>query len=147
MPVAFQQFFGLLTSPPGNLIYHLVLAFSISSTLPISYFLWKSNLQPLNRRTVLGLGLLLILRIFLFFVGGLVWQGVLIQPLLQVLVERVAGLLSISILFWLWVFPQPERKSDLACLVYTLLLLLSSIFITIWWIVPNHQTIANSVVV
>ena len=147
MPVAFQQFFGLLTTPPGNLIYHLVLAFSISSALPISYFLWKSNLQPLNRRTVLGLGFLLMLRISLFFVGGLVWQGVLIQPFVQALLERVLGLLSISILFWLWVFPQPERKSDLACLTYSLFLLLSSVFITIWLAVLSHQTPSSSLAV
>jgi len=143
MPVAFQQFFGLLTTPSGNLIYHLILGFSISAGLPIAFFLWRTNIQPLNYRVVIGLGLLLFLRIGLFFIGGLIWQGVIEQSIWQPVAERIVSMLSISILLWLWVFLQPHRRSDFACLIFFLILLLSSVFLSVWWVGQNNGIALN----
>ena len=144
MPVAFQQFFELLITPTGNLVYHLVLAFSISSALPVGLFLWKTTLFPHTRRTVMGLGALLILQIGLFIAGGLVWQGIISEHNWLPVLERVISLLSLVILIWLWAFPQPQRKGDLACRLIFIILLMVSIFLCSWWAGQKSQAAFNS---
>ena len=51
----FTQAFSLLADPPGNLIYHLVLVFSISGALQAAFIHWRISAFPQARRTVIGL--------------------------------------------------------------------------------------------
>ncbi len=75
MGALFSQIFALLTAPPGNFIYHLVLVFSIASALQSSFIHWRSSEFPQARRTMLGLGLLLAAQLLLFIFSGLSWLG------------------------------------------------------------------------
>jgi signal transduction histidine kinase len=133
MPLAFIQLFGLLTKPPGNLIYHLTLAFSMAAALPSAFQTWKSGIQPLNRRVVIALLPLLILRAALFLVGGLAWQGIFTEHALIPALERGAAILSLAIILWAWAFPQPQRFADAAAFLFSLLVLALSAFLTVWW--------------
>jgi len=54
MPDVFQPFLDLLTNPPGNLIYHLVVAFSLVAVLPVSLYLGKSDEPTSSRRLLIG---------------------------------------------------------------------------------------------
>ena len=77
MSLFFNQIFTLLTTPPGNLVYHIVLVFSIAGALQGAIQFLRSSQFPQARRMVLGLGILLGLQVFLFIVSGLAWQGLL----------------------------------------------------------------------
>ena len=70
----FDQIFTLLTTSPGNLIYHLALMFSITGTLYMAIAQWRSTGYPQVRRMLNGLLLLLAGQIVLFIASALVWQ-------------------------------------------------------------------------
>jgi signal transduction histidine kinase len=117
------QIFTLLTTLPGNLIYHLVLVFAISGALQGSIQLWRSSNFPQVRRTVQGLGILLGLQLVLFTISGLAWQHLL--PASEVLppLDRAVTLISIVWIAWLWAFPEPGRQADMSSILLTLLTL------------------------
>ena len=73
MGAFFEQLLILLTTPPGNLVYHAVLAFSIFGALQASINHWRSSSFPQGRRMVVGLALLLLGQFALFAAAGLAW--------------------------------------------------------------------------
>ena len=122
MGALFSQIFSLLTAPPGNLIYHLVLVFSIASALQSAFNHWRSSEFPQARRTMVGLGLLLCAQFFMFAFSGLGWQG-LINPTASLPpLDRAFTLFSIVWIIWLWAFPEPSRPADAAAILLSLLI-------------------------
>ena len=57
MPSFFQQVFNLLTTSPGNLAYHIILAFSVVGALQTVINHWRSSGFPQGKRTSIGLEL------------------------------------------------------------------------------------------
>ncbi len=143
MPAVFQPFLDLLIQPPGNLIYHLVVAFSLMAVLPISFYLWRSDQQPFRRRLLFGFLPLLVLRIALFVAGGMAWQGLIADPVLLPVLERTAGVFSLILLLWLWVFPQPQRRADSATLLFSFFGFFLGIFLCLWWVNQNGANAFN----
>ncbi len=128
----FQQVFTLLTTNPGNLVYHLLLTFSIAGALPASLTLWRgAGLNP-ARRMLLGLSVLLLLRLGIFFASALAYSGVILTQLLAPF-ERAVGLLSLALIIWLWAFPEPLRTADAATLLLGLLSLAYFVLSLVWW--------------
>lgn len=134
MPTIFQPFLELLIKPPGNLIYHLVVAFSLVAVLPVSFYLWKSEQQTQTRRLLIGFLPLLITRVILFVVGGVAWQGLISETSLLPPLERGAALFSLIILLWLWAFPQPQRRADTAALLLVFFGFFFAVFLCLWWL-------------
>ena len=71
MGASIGQIFSFLTEPEGSLIYHLILVFSIAGALQSAFVHWRSSEFPQARRTMFGLGMLLIAQIGLFLVSAL----------------------------------------------------------------------------
>jgi len=125
----FEQIFTLLTTPPGNLIYHLVLAFSLAGALQGAVNHWRSNESPYlqeprytqARRMIFGLSVLLGLQLILFVISGLVWQRVIASQTALPPLDRAITLLSLIWIAWLWAFPEPVRMADAAILLLNLL--------------------------
>ena len=122
MSALFSQIFSLLTAPPGNLIYHLVLVFSIASALQSAFNHWRSSEFPQARRTMLGLGLLLSAQFFMFAFSGLGWQGIINPTASLPPLDRAFTLFSIVWITWLWAFPEPSRPADAAAALLSLLI-------------------------
>lgn len=120
MSTYFLEIFNLLTIPPGNLIYHLVLVFSIGGALQGAFMHWRISEFPQARRTVIGLLILLLLQIGLFLVSGLAWQGIVNSTVLLPLLDRAVMLIGSIWLIWVWAFPEPSRSSDAASILLTL---------------------------
>ncbi len=114
MSLFFGQIFTLLTAPPGNFIYHIVLAFSIAGALQGAIHHWRTSGFPQVRRTVIGLGILLGLQFVLFLVSGLAWQGLFDPGVALPPLDRAVSLLSLVWIAWLWAFPEPVRLADAA---------------------------------
>jgi signal transduction histidine kinase len=121
MSALFSQIFSLLTAPPGNLIYHLVLVFSIASALQSAFNHWRSSEFPQARRTMLGLGLLLTAQFLMFAFSGLGWQGIINPTASLPPLDRAFTLFSIVWITWLWAFPEPSRPADAAAALLSLL--------------------------
>ena len=109
-----QQFLELFLVPPGSLIYHLVLIFSI--TAAIQALLVGKNYAGLknSNRILLSLGLLLAGQLVLFLSNGLSWQGIIDHRLFLPSLDRAIAAFSILWISWIWCFPKPERLADVA---------------------------------
>ncbi|MFL7870809.1 MAG: histidine kinase dimerization/phospho-acceptor domain-containing protein, partial [Anaerolineales bacterium] len=116
----FTQAFSLLADPPGNLIYHLVLVFSIAGALQAAFIHWRISAFPQARRTVLGLTILMVPQVLLFVISGLGWQGILNLTVFLPPLDRAMTLISLILLIWLWVFPEPNRGIDAATILLSL---------------------------
>ncbi len=77
MSLFLGQILTFLTNPPGNSLYHIVLVFSIAGALLGAIQSLRSSNFPQERRTVIGLGILLGLQLVLFIVSGLASKGLL----------------------------------------------------------------------
>ncbi len=128
-----QQVFSLLTTPPGNLAYHLVLAFSVAAALQASINLWRHSASPAARRMIVGLSLLFVLRVGLIASSGLAWQAFLVPASFVPVLDRATTALSLALIVWLWTFPDPTRTADAATLLITLLVVTTAALTQVWW--------------
>jgi GAF domain-containing protein len=136
----FEDIITLLLNPPGNLVYHLVLAFSVAGALAIALNYWRESGEPQGKRMVFGLSSLLLLRLLLFVAAGLAWQGVINGNVLLPPLDRAINLISLVLIVWMWVFPQPARLGDAASLLLGLLVGALFVFSLVWWSAQSTQS-------
>ena len=129
----FQQIIGILTAPPGNLVYHLVILFSVAGALQAALNHWNSTGFPQGKRMVIGLGLLLVARLALMVSAGIGWQGLLNEHLVLPPLDRAVTLFSLVIIIWLWAFPEPVRMADAAAILLSLLVITLFALDLVWW--------------
>jgi signal transduction histidine kinase len=128
----FQPIFTILTTNPGNLAYHLVLAFAIAGALQGALTQVRSTDPAQARRLAIGLSMLLAVRLILFASAGLAWEELLRANLLPP-VDRLASLLSLILIIWLIAFPTPHRLGDAANILLGLLAITFFAISLIWW--------------
>lgn len=138
MGTTIQQILTTLTTYPGNLIYHMALAFSIAGALQTALSTWRDTQFPQGRRTVIGLGLLLGIRFVLFISAGLTHQGLANPHIILPMLDRAATLLGLLIILWLWVFPEPVRLADVASGLFGALTIIAAALSMVWW--ADHYT-------
>lgn len=143
MDAFFQELFNLVVTPPGNLTYHLVLVFSLAGALQSAYPHWRASQFPQSRRTVIGLSLLLLLRLGMFTMAGIAWQGLLSEHLLLPPVDRAINLLSLTLIIWLWVFPEPQKLADAATWLLALLTATLAGLTLAWWMEQGNRLSYN----
>ena len=108
----FGQLTSLLTDAPGNLIYHIVLAFSVAGALQVAFRQWRSSRFPQVRRTILGLSILLLAQLASFILNALAWQAVIDPVMILPPLDRAITFFSLVWVAWLWTFPEPSRSAD-----------------------------------
>jgi signal transduction histidine kinase len=128
-----QQILTVLTTPPGNLAYHVVLAFSVAGTLQAAINHWRASGFLQSRRAAIGLGSLLLAQLALFAASGLAWQGLLASHTLLPPFDRAVILFSLVMIIWLWTFPEPARLADAATILLSLLAATFLVLGLIWW--------------
>lgn len=116
----FANTFSLLADPPGNLLYHLVLVFSISGALQAAFIHWRISAFPQARRTVIGLIVLMVPQVLLFIISGIGWQSIINLTVFLPPLDRAMTLISLVWLIWLWSFPEPNRAIDAGTILLTL---------------------------
>lgn len=134
MAAFFDQVLTLLTTSPGNLTYHLVLAFSIAGALQACFYFWRNTGLFQGRRMLIGLALLLLARLGLFLAGGLAWDAVGVSPALLPTLDRAVTVFSLVLIVWLWAFPEPMRMADAATVLLSLLVVTVAAFTLVWWV-------------
>jgi signal transduction histidine kinase len=121
MSLFLTKIITLLTIPPDNFIYHMVLVFSIAGALLGAARSLHSSNFPQERRTVIGLSIMLGLQLVMYIVSGLTWPGWLNSQLVLPPFDRAVTLLTLVWIAWLWAFPEPVRMADAATLLLSLL--------------------------
>ncbi len=128
-----QQILTTLTVFPGNLVYHLILAFSIAGAFQAALNLWRSSGFPQGRRMVIGLGILLVARLILFVGAGLAGKAIADPHTLLPVLDRTITALSLVLIIWLWAFPEPMKSADAATGLLTLLTITAAALSFAWW--------------
>jgi signal transduction histidine kinase len=139
----FQQIYNILTTYPGNLIYHLELTFAIAIAFLAAWIQRRPGDPTVERRIFTGLSILFLARLVTFVLAGLAWQGLLNEHLLLPPVDRAITLLTILILVWLWAFPLPSRPADAATWLLVLLVAVFYVFSMVWWMQSGSQMYYN----
>ncbi len=134
MSLFFNEIFALLTTPPGNLIYHIVLVVSIAVTLQRAILILRSTQFPQARRTVIGLGILLGLQVIVLIAGAPTGLGVLDPKLVLPPLDRAVTVLSLIWIIWLWGFPEPVRLVDYATILFNLLVVVLFGLTQVLWV-------------
>ena len=116
----FAKALSLLSDPPGNLLYHLVLVFSISGALQAAFIHWRISAFPQARRTVIGLTVLMLPQVLLFVLSGIGWQRIINVTVFLPPLDRAMTMISLVWLIWLWSFPEPNRTVDAGTILLTL---------------------------
>ena len=130
----FQSVFILLTGEAGSLAYHLVLAFSAAAALQLCLVNNRDQDALRTRRAAAGLGLILALQLARFVLAGFAWQGIFRAELLLPALDRALSLVSLLVIVWMWLFPDPTPRADAAALLLGGLLVVSSLLAMVWWV-------------
>jgi len=128
----YNQVITLLTNPPGNLVYHLVLLFSIAGALPGALNLWPRGGFLEGRRMLAGLGLLLLAQLALIVFAAVASFYPAYSSWLPAF-DRAVSTVGLVVLIWLWAFPGPSRSADIASGLLGLLTIVLAFFTAIWW--------------
>jgi len=121
MNLFYNQVITILTTPPGILVYHLLLILSLAGALQGLYSLNRSGGSPIILRSIACIGFLILLQIILFMLNLLGWLNFI--ELNRFLPPLVRGLMVLS-LIWigiLWIFPDPSKKPLVLGLISSLL--------------------------
>ncbi len=129
----FQQILQLLVTSPGNLIYHLVLAFALMAGLQAVINVRQPDSRVLGRRYLLGFIILLAGQVLLFVSSALVWQKIADPQQFLPVFDRAITAISFLWIAWMWAFPQPNRTADTVNLLATLaLIVLWGVTLVVW---------------
>jgi hypothetical protein len=139
-----QEIIVILTTPPGNLTYHLVVISSVVGALLAAINHWRTSQYPQDKRLVIGLSLLLGLRLLFIVLAGIAWQGLINDQFLLPPVDRAVSLISLILIIWLWAFPEPSRMGDSASLLLGLLVLIASALNFVWWYGQSATILYNA---
>jgi len=134
----FPQILTILTTSPGNLVYFLIVAFTLLAAFQISINQWRRSGFPQGRRLVIGLGLLLLVQLAQFVLAALAWQDLVPAHNFLPPLDRVVTLLTLVVVAWLWLFPEPAPIADVATILLGILTLIFFAITLIWW--ENNST-------
>lgn len=127
-----QSIFTLLTQLPGNLVYHLILAFSLAAGLYSAFGLPRSP-SAQRRRILFGFGCLLVIQLGLFLSSALIWQAAATAHELLPPLDRSANLLSLVGMVWLWGFLVRRKWADRLFIVLSIaILILTGVALNLW---------------
>ncbi|MEN8172224.1 MAG: ATP-binding protein [Chloroflexota bacterium] len=111
----------------------MILASSVVGALQVAYHFWQEGEFPQARRMIIGLGLLLTIRLILFFAAGLTTQGLIDPRTILPILDRLATTYGLIIIIWLWVFPESTSVADISTILIGLLTLIFAVLSWIWW--------------
>ena len=137
-----EQFILLPVTPPGNLAYHAILAFTVLGTLVGALHDRHALPATAGRRMTIGLSAILLLLLTQFIVTALTWQGLISVEALMPILDRLTGLLSLLILTWLWTYPTLNRIVDALAILLGLLLVALAAYTLVWWLA--QQPVENA---
>ena len=145
METFLPQFFLILTTAPGNLIYHLIIAFCVAAPLQAGLAFWRSPLKNEARRMSLGLGVILIIQFVQFFFAGVAWQGFSAPQIYLPVVDRAVSFFSLVWIIWLWAFPSSKTWADILVGCFSIITIAGFVFsLSAWLTAPSDMPFNNS---
>jgi signal transduction histidine kinase len=144
MGAFFSQIFSLLTAPQGNLVYQLVLVFSIASAMQSAFTQWRSNETSQARRTLLGLTVLMGVQVLLFVVSAFAARAANTSPGPLPVLDRAFAVISIIWITWLWAFPESSGPADAGAALLSFLAIAAASLSLLMWLPRSAQVPFNN---
>ena len=133
METFLPQLLKLLTDPPGNIVYHLTLAFTVVMGLQGALVNRRVHPHEHAARMAWGFALVLATQLVLFIVSGLGWQGLINPHVLLPPIERAVTAFSLIWILWMWTFQKPSRLADALAVVLSVVVVIAAIFTLVSW--------------
>ena len=133
METFYEQITSLLINPPGNMIYHIVLAFAVTAAIQGVMISRRSGQTEYLGRAIFGLGMALAAQVVIFLSSGLAWQGLANPHIFLPPLDRMVTLFGILWICWIWDFPRPSRLADSLAGFATLVLVIAFFFTLNQW--------------
>ena len=111
-----------LANSPGNYVFILAVSFTLIGLFQGALGSYRNFKSDTAKRQLIGLGILLLIQLLLFFTSGLFEQEVIKQSNYLPILDRTVLLLSLVWLIWLWVFPENNRFGDFGIIIINLLI-------------------------
>ncbi len=116
MNLLFSQILNLISQPPGNLVYHLVLVIAVLATFQAVILLRHEENALAVKRMLWGLTGILSGQLLLFGLSAMGWQNLIETNPTLPLLDRLVTAVSLLIIAWMWTVPHPKRRWDIAYL-------------------------------
>ncbi len=133
MQTFLQQLLGLLITPPGNLIVHLVLVFSLMAAMQSVFIARRSRKSEGSGRILLGLSAILAGQLILFLSSGLAWQGIANPHQFLPPLDRAVATWGLAWIVWMWSFPKSSRAPDAINGLLNLIIIILFMFTLTAW--------------
>ena len=136
----FLQAAALVSDPPGNLVYYLVLLFAMGAAAAVALGQWRASASPggtrdtSRGRLTLAAALLFLLRLLALGFAILAALGLLDSLVAIPPIERAMSTLTIVVIFWFLLFPQSNQPADAAFGLLAILAVLgAAISLGLWY--------------
>lgn len=143
MDTFLQQIITILTTQPGNIVYHLILAFSVVAGLQAAIIARKNTPDAVPARLLTGLSILLVAQLLLFLSSGLAWQQVADPQRYLPPLDRAITVFSLVWIIWLWCFPRPARAADAVTVITSLVVIILGLFTYSSWALEDPALAFN----
>ncbi|MBI9046744.1 MAG: hypothetical protein JEZ06_19800 [Anaerolineaceae bacterium] len=136
---------NIIITSPGNLVYHLTLAFAIVATIQVVILNQNHRNKRISRRLLIGSSLLLSSQLAMFIFSALSWQGLVNAHLFMPPVDRFISAFSILWIIWLWNFSETENKiPDFVAAGLSIILIFALVFTYSNWISEEQINTFNN---
>ncbi len=131
MGLQIQQIFAALTTYPGNIVYHIIINFSILNALVSAYSNPTKEIRLQEKRTQIGLWILLGIRVFVFVYSALVDTSspASVLPIL----DWFTTCISLIALIWLWFVPEHSQVHDIFASLVVFITTIFAVLSVGWW--------------
>jgi signal transduction histidine kinase/GAF domain-containing protein len=142
-----QDFVELITAPPGDLVYHLVILFAIQLTLGVAFGHWNRHRRDATAIRLLVTGVsFAFARTLLMLIAALDRIGVLSANIVLPPLERFLDLATLLLATWAFL-PLPKQHSRLGVMLLLLTILITAViyvaFATSWPQAEAQGTVYN----
>lgn len=134
-----NDLFSFFENSPGNLVYFLVVAFTILGSLQGAISQGRIIQSPKTRRMLIGLGALLLVQLALFFISSLLAQPADQGASYLPVVDRSAITISVIWMAWLWAFPEESHGGEIEGLLLSLLVIAAGVYSSITYLGSNPE--------
>ncbi|HEX7555992.1 MAG TPA: ATP-binding protein [Leptolinea sp.] len=122
MEINTTTFFGLLSSLPGNLVYYLILVYSITASLLTVVTGYRAANFPRPTRILVGLSILLVATILPVIYLVILLVSAAIPPVIYPLLERTSLTWLMIWSAWLWLSFRPSKFVDITAIAFSIVL-------------------------
>ncbi len=104
----------MVSTPPGGLVYHMVLVFALGTAASLSLSHWIQFREPASGRMALAAGGMLLGRAALMAGAALAWIGVGSSEAILPPLDRGVAAITLWLLIWTLAFPRTNRPADVS---------------------------------